>query len=674
MWLAFNLREGPAEPNQEAFESWGESVSPVRDGSIHTYLLRTDWSPWDQWKGGPWQQLGFWVEGPFNHPEEGKPDSPATLDVLSVSVIPKAAIYADAAVGVRTELRDQAHRRSLYVHTPARLEYRVRLPKAARLDVGLGVLREDVPVTFRVIARSGSGTGETLFEETYGDKLHWAQRSVDLSGLAGQTVNLTLEAVADRAGTIALWAAPTLSGSRRTQKPNVIFYIIDCAAADNMSVYGYNRRTTPNLERIAAEGAVFEDAYSNSSWSKPSVPSFMTSLHHSVLGGYWSDMDPLPDQAVTMAQHMHRAGYQTAVFTTNAYAGIMSSLDREVDVLREAGVELNSASSRELHEDFWGWREAYPSEPYWVHVQTLDLHPPWKPQAPTAGLFVAPERHRQYEKWVGLLGGVPPRAQLKKAFEELGIRADFFDVLRDLYDETMVYQDYQIGRLVERLKSTGEWEHTLLIVAADHGNGYLSGTLEAGMPSRSPRQGASRTYFGYRIPLIIVWPERIAPGQRFSEPVSMIDMLPTILDLTDLPMPEVMQGQSLAPLLLGRAGWEPRPVIIDEFYGDSDTGELSGDIAMIDRRWIIWGQIPMRSEDAPEGKKQPPIWFYDRWKDPFHVGSVHEERPDLVEKYIRLIEAQWEAHKALAQQFRRSEDSPLTPEQLRTLRSLGYIQ
>ena len=670
--LAFNLREGPAEPNQGVFEVEGEYLGLVSDGSVQTYLLRADWLPWDQWKGGQWRQLGLEVGGPFNHPEEGKPDTPATLDILSVSVIPKAAVFADAAVGVRTEVRDQAYRRSLYVHTPARLEYLVRLPEKARLDVGLGVLREDVPITFRIIARSGGGTAETLFEETYGDKFHWAQRSVDLSGLAGQTVNLTLEAVADRAGTIALWAAPTLSRSRRTQKPNVIFYIIDGAAADNMSVFGYNRRTTPNLERIAAEGAVFEDAYSNSSWSKPSVPSFVTSLHHSVLGGYWSDMDPLPDGAVTMAQHLHRAGYQTAVFTTNPYCGIMSSLDRGVDVLREAGVELNIASSRELHEDFWAWRQSYPAEPYWVHFQTTDVHLPWKPQPPMAGLFVTPERRRQYEEWVRLLGRrpVPP-----KRFEELGIsRPDFFDVQRSLYDETMAYQDYQIGRLVERLKSTGEWEHTLLIVAADHGTGRLSGVLGLGVPSELSRQKASHTYFRYHIPLIIVWPERIAPGQRFSEPVSMIDVLPTILDLTDLPRQEVMQGQSLTPLLLGRAGWEPRPVIIDEFYGDNDTGELSGDIAMIDRRWIVWGHIPMRSEDTPEGKKQPPIILFDRWKDPFHAGSVHEERPDLVEKYIRLIEAQWEAHKALAQQFKRSKASPLTPEQLRTLRSLGYIQ
>ena len=65
------------------------------------------------------------------------------------------------------------------------------------------------------------------------------------------------------------------------------------------------------------------------------------------------------------------------------------------------------------------------------------------------------------------------------------------------------------------------------------------------------------------VPLLIVWPGRIAGGQRFSQPVSMVDVLPTVLDLVDLPMPEIMQGQSLVPLLLGEEGWEPRPVILD---------------------------------------------------------------------------------------------------------------
>ncbi len=66
--------------------------------------------------------------------------------------------------------------------------------------------------------------------------------------------------------------------------------------------------------------------------------------------------------------------------------------------------------------------------------------------------------------------------------------------------------------------------------------------------------------------------------------------------------------------------------------------------------------------------------LYDLWNDPFCMTPLNDERPGLVEKYTKFLKAQWEAHQALSQQFTRSEDSPLTPEQLRTLRSLGYIQ
>ena len=145
----------------------------------------------------------------------------------------------------------------------------------------------------------------------------------------------------------------------------------------------------------------------------------------------------------------------------------------------------------------------------------------------------------------------------------------------------------------------------------------------------------------------------------------MVDVLPTLLDL---PMPEVMQGASLAPLLLGEGGWEPRPVILDEFTVDRRSGELVGELAVIDGRWGASLEI------NPRQSRPVPLLLYDLWNDPMCLHSVHEERPDLVEKYTTFLEAQWEAHQALAQQFTPGEESPLTPEQLRTLRSLGYIR
>ena len=176
------------------------------------------------------------------------------------------------------------------------------------------------------------------------------------------------------------------------------------------------------------------------------------------------------------------------------------------------------------------------------------------------------------------------------------------------------------------------------------------------------------------VPLIIVWPGHITGAQRFSQPLSMIDVLPTIVDLAGLPMPDVMQGQSLAPLLLGEEGWEPRPVILDQFDVDPETGELTGRIEVIDGRWGASLGINLDSEVPAEERRPTPLLLYDLWNDPMCLHSLHEERPDLVEKYTKFLGAQFEAHQALAQYFTRSESVALTPEQLETLRALGYIQ
>ena len=180
---------------------------------------------------------------------------------------------------------------------------------------------------------------------------------------------------------------------------------------------------------------------------------------------------------------------------------------------------------------------------------------------------------------------------------------------------------------------------------------------------------------------MFVWPGHIKGGQRFREPVaSMVDVLPTILDLLDLPEPEVMMGQSLAPVLLGTGDWEPRPVILDQFEFDAEAGVMRGYIEVIDGRWGASLEInpwpPEEDEDEEDAmwRRPVPLLLYDLWNDPYCLHSVHEERPDLVEKYTAFLETQWAAHQALAQRFTPGEQVELTPEQLETLRSLGYIQ
>jgi len=676
--LGFNLRDGrgtQANP-QPPFQFGGQNSPIVRDGTIHTYRLRVGQGA----RGfqGPWRELAL-VFG-----SEGEPGS---IELLTVSVVPTGTEYAEALHGVQPVTIGERIRRTLYTHAPGRFSYRVRVPEGGRVDAALGVLGGGDSVTFRVRVRSG-GDEETLLQERYADPDQWAQRSVDLARFAGRTVTLTLETSAAPPGTVAFWGAPTVSGMRASDRPNVIFYIIDGGGADQMSLYGYNRRTTPNLDKLAAEGAVFEHAYSSSLWTGPSTATFMTSLHNSVLGNF--RFDALPPGAPTMAERFHDAGYPTAVFTSNPNAG----LPRGADMFRDQGVDPPTGSSVELHRDFWDWRAASPGEPYWVHFQTTDVHRPHVPLAPFAGLFASTGGRSQMVRWDSTMNawGRENDARLPserlpwgERFAETGIdRKEYFNLYRALYDESLAHQDYQLGRLVERLRESGDWEHTLLVIAADHGVNRgsvnfvlpLADTLPPHWSTEWPIDGAFQSPIfrssNSRVPLIFVWPGRIAGGQRLRQPVSMIDVLPTLLDLTGLPALEITQGQSLAPLLLGREGWNPRPVIFDEFRVNAATGEIYGMIEMLDGRWgaSLWIGPP-----HDERYHRPsPLILYDVSSDPQALTLMNDARPDLVEKYTALLERQWEAHRLLAQRFTPGGRVELTAAQLETLRALGYIR
>jgi hypothetical protein len=204
--LYFNYtEEDPILGASFPFYTYGDRAYLVTDGTVQTYRLSLDHSYMRRWEGA-WTHLGIWLNSEAD-------EELVTLDILSVRVIPRDAKFAEDRVGVLTEGRGtsggaEPHRRTAYMHAPGSIAFRVRVPEEARLDVGLGVLRDDAPVTFAITATHRNGAVETLLEEPYADRQLWGQRSVDLSHLAGETVTLALEAEAARAGTVALWGAP----------------------------------------------------------------------------------------------------------------------------------------------------------------------------------------------------------------------------------------------------------------------------------------------------------------------------------------------------------------------------------------------------------------------------------------------------------------------------------
>jgi arylsulfatase A-like enzyme len=694
--IAYNLDEEGALPGAMAFLASGDEALPVfNDGSEQLYSIplrpRTE-----AHEEAPLRDLGILVAAP----------GPAVIDLYSVTLVPRGAEFP-RPVGTSPVVRQGTTRDTLYARTPVTLSYLLHVASPSRLDVGLAALPTEA-LTYRV-SLERAGRRQVLLEETVADAEGWHQRSVALPGAPGAEARLILEAESEQAGAVALWGAPIVSvatGETPADRPNVLFYVIDGGGADLMSLYEYGRPTTPFLEELAAEGVVFERAYSNATWTQPSTVSFMTSLQHSVLGGLRRGVHstPVPKAATTMAEHFRRGGYQTASFTSNPNAGRILGLERGVDVLRDVETEHHSTSSHDLHELFWKFRQEYSGAPWWVHFQTTDVHEPNEPVEPWAGRFLSPEERARAEEQEGrlwqaafsLFGKTGIEDLYRQALDRSGVpRREFFEARRALYDETLLHQDDALRRFVERLKSAGEWEDTILVVGADHGHPagtfarWGRGLLE---PQPEAWQGALFDAYATRVPLLVIWPGHLPAGRRVETPVSMIDVLPTLLDLAGLPAPDVLQGRSLAPLLRGEINEAP-PVILDEFRVDEATGEMIGNLEIVDGRWgasLEIGPVPGGDATATEGRRAVPaggrwgavhpfydgaprLLLYDLERDPFATRAVNDEHPELVERYRRLLYRQWQAHLALAQRFTEAGEVALTPEQLQQLRALGYI-
>jgi len=686
----YNLGQRRSFDQMTFFFSFEEAPPLFNDGSSQVYALPLVVHEGEE-APETLDSIGVFVAGRADE----------SLEILSITLVPRGAAYLEDS-GARSVDLGGTSRHALFAHTPVEMSYRVRIPDSGRLDVGFGAISGQT-VRYSIAARDGDQ--EEVLAEAEVDRPEWNQRSADLSAYSGRDVDVVLRADSEQEGAVALWGAPILSGAVPSERPNVIFYVIDGGGADDMSAFGYNRRTTPFLERLAQQGAVFEHAYSNATWTQPSTASFMTSLQHSVLGGLrrGSHSTPVPSNAPTMAERMRAGGYATVAFTANPNAGRVIGLQRGVDVMRDVEDGHHSQSSRELHERLWSFLDDYPVSPYWVHFQTTDVHEPNEPEAPYKGLWVTNTEREQIAEWEPQLfqvaGDLFGTTSIVDFYDQALARAkidrhSYYEVRRGLYDETMAFQDAQLERLVAHLKANGTWENTLLVIGADHGHPagtfarWGRGLIE---PQPEPWQGALFDSFATHVPLMVVWPGHIAGGQRFAQPVSMIDVLPTILDLVGLPAPEVAQGHSLAPLLRGEP-YEPHPVILDEFRVDTH-GNVIGNLDIVDGRWGASLEIGPDAEadaratgrtEVPAGGRwatvhrhfpdAPRLLLYDLWNDPFAAHAVNEEHPDLVEHYREMLMTQWQAHRALAQRFSSDEEVALAPEQLQQLRALGYIR
>jgi arylsulfatase A-like enzyme len=295
-------------------------------------------------------------------------------------------------------------------------------------------------------------------------------------------------------------------------RPNVLLITLDTTRADRLGCYGYTPALTPAIDGLAARGVLFERAYTPAPLTLPSHASMMTGLFPPEHGLLVNGRGRLGENVSTLAEVFRDAGYDTAAFLGSFVLHSKFGLDRG---FKEYDDDMTNTDPTEdgLHrqrDGIWvvdsalAWLQKRRTKPFFCWVHLYDAHAPY-----------------------------------------LAHTEDFGDRFADSpYDGGIAYVDLQVQRLVNHLEGNGLTEQTLIVVVGDHGESL----------GEHDEKEHGLTLYGsvLRVPWIWAGPGATSAGRRVLQPVSLIDLRPTLLETVGLGEPSRASGRSLHAALVGR--------------------------------------------------------------------------------------------------------------------------
>lgn len=402
---------------------------------------------------------------------------------------------------------------------------------------------------------------------------------------------------------------------RGNEQFNVIVVTLDTTRADRLGAYGFDGVRTPVIDSLAREGILFQRAYAVTPLTLPSHTSLFSGTyppHHGVRdnGGFI-----VPDEITTLAEIYKSSGYETAGFVAayvlDARWGLDQGFDTYVDDFDVKGQRFIAMGgvqrpANEVIDKALEWMGQERSAPFFLWVHLYDPHAPYE----------APEPYKSRYP------GAPYLAEI-------------------------AFTDNQVGRLIEALEMTGKKDSTFIVVAADHGESLGEhGEIQHG-------------FFIYEsathVPLIISTPFEEIAGVQTNEVVSLIDVMPTILDMTGFEIPEAVQGQSLTSLFLEGAASEPRFVYSETFYARYHYG---------------WSELTAIQDERYKLIMSPDPELYDLAEDPGETINLAVTEKDL---YERLETTADQFIDEISEGGTSGEFMAVDEETLAKLASLGYI-
>ncbi|MCP4661893.1 MAG: sulfatase-like hydrolase/transferase [bacterium] len=468
----------------------------------------------------------------------------------------------------RIDLSSDA-RSALLAPPGASIARELELPAPSELRLAIGLQQDrGPPVTFRVAVQEQGGEPQELFSrrldpEDDSQRRRWFDVALNLERFAGRKVRILLETSAAEPVNLLrgfpVWAQPEVVARApgASPPPNLVIILIDTLRADHLSLYGYERPTSPAIDAWArSRGVVFRNVVAPAPWTLPSHVSLFTGLGS--VGHGVNHTSPAPASLTMLAERLRAAGYTTAGFTGGAYLspgyGLAQGFDRfDYWIGRhptrepEPGKDLAEGMEKILR-----WLGSAAPQPFFLFVHTYEVHTPFQAREPYFSQFVGSEPGR---------GPLPEvSTQLVPAAGESGwrLRSRFTErieepkphwaplapirqeVLDALYDSGIAYVDAQIDRLLDQLRALGLEENTLVVFTSDHGEAL----------GENDSTSHENLYdFNLLVPLVMAFPGGRWAGESIPTQVRLIDVAPTLLDYLGLATAESMDGSSLLPLL-----------------------------------------------------------------------------------------------------------------------------
>lgn len=488
----------------------------------------------------------------------------------------------------------------------------------------------------------------------------------------GRTLAGTVVIVIASAVSFVVQAAEDSPPGRRT--PNIVFIAIDTLRCDHLSCYGYSRQTSPNIDRLASEGVLFEKCYSPASWTTPAFMSMFTGLMPSAHGS-GGPGGKIPAKMPTVPEQFKKKGYYCGGVISQGCLYGKYGFSRGFDLYDDYTVfmqlemaappgggpasERNRVIEAEADSADIVTRQAkvilekakQSGKPFFLFVHYLDPHDSYVPPPPYDTKFDPGYKGLMNGRGVLKMRNSPPPG---RDVENLMAR----------YDGEINYMDVYIGELLKAIDEASDPANTLIVFAADHGEAFAEhGVL---------LHGNSAYREEVCVPFIWRWPGTFAKGHRVKSPVSTLDMAKTFKEIMGFREFDLLQGESLLSGLEGK--------------------DLSGDRAILSEKSLDNGKVPnvYRCNVAlTVGDLRLHAWFdrapgdadvkcelFDVAKDPREQSGIGPLQPALLAQMKASLLKIWAANLEIRGYYYPNGEpprNPLTDEERRRLETMGYI-